>query len=411
MNRPPTPQELAACRREIEEVIESDHVKLANGLGQREVEFALKRPKLERDREGAIEQASAALAAYEKEIAPKVAEKKRHQAEHTAKLEADLKGYDANLGGKLAAWEKAQSPVIRWLPLEPTAISDTNGATFAREVNGVVYASGNDEPGVINFVAETALSAVTGVRLEMLPDPRLPQGGPGRAPGDGNFVVNELQISAAPKSDPKQAKPVVLQTALADFSQASFDVAQAIDGKPTPQKGWAVAPAFGVVHWATFETKEPVGGDGGTILTFKLHHRFGKGFMPGRFRISVTKVPKPVGLGLPEPFRAIIATAPELRTEAQREMLASHFRAIDPERRKKVDAVNQSKAPLPEDPGLKPLRDGLAEVRRPVPLDPKLAQLRQDVEMSIKQAAFRRLTAAQDIAWALINSPAFLFNH
>ena len=184
-----------------------------------------------------------------------------------------------------------------------------------------------------------------------------------------------------------------------------------IDGRPNPQKGWAVSPTFNMIHWATFETKEPVGAEGGTVLTFKLHHRFGKGYMPGKFRISVTKLPKPIGLGLAEPFRAVLAVAPELRTDAQRDLLMSHFRTVDPEWRKKVDAVNQSKAPLPEDPGLKPLRDRLAEVSRPVAVESKLTQLRQDIEMSIKQDATRRLTAAQDIAWALINSPAFLFNH
>jgi hypothetical protein len=47
---------------------------------------------------------------------------------------------------------------------------------------------------------------------------------------------------------------------------------------------------------------------------------------------------------------------------------------------------------------------------KPVPLDFALSQLRADADQSTKQAADARLTAAQDLAWALINSPAFLFN-
>ena len=62
-------------------------------------------------------------------------------------------------------------------------------------------------------------------------------------------------------------------------------------------------------------------------------------------------------------------------------------------------------------PGSPSLQSQLEQAKRPVPVDPQLVQLRHDLEMSIQQAATRRLTAAQDIAWALINSPAFLFNH
>ena len=38
---------------------------------------------------------------------------------------------------------------------------------------------------------------------------------------------------------------------------------------------------------------------------------------------------KPVGLSLPEDFRAILAVAPEVRTDAQKTALAVYFRAID----------------------------------------------------------------------------------
>jgi hypothetical protein len=225
-------------------------------------------------------------------------------------------------------------------------------------------------------------------------------------------VLNELELSAASKADPKQAKPVKLANALADFSQDELKVAEAIDGSTDdPSNGWAVAPVTGVLHWATFETSEPIGGPGGTVLTFKMHHKYGNQWTLGRFRLAVTSGKKPVGLSLPDDLRAILATASELRTDAQRDLLFTYFSRVDNEFRQKADALSASKAPLPIDPEQKGLRDQVEFAQRPIQPDPVLVTLRHDLEMSVQQDTSRRLTAAQDITWALINSPAFLFNH
>ena len=409
LNRTATPDEIAACRQDIE-TIDADHRRLAEALGKREVEVAMERPRLERERLAAIAKAKAAVAAYEAEIVPKLAEQQRQQDAEVARLDADLKAYEAGLAGKLAEWEKGQSTAVRWIPLNPSSLTASNGATLTKEADGSIVATGKDGAGEITVVAETDLVGVTGIRLELIADARLPKKGPGRAK-DGNFVLNELEVTAAPKADPKGAKPVVLQNPLADFTQATFDIKQVIDGVPQSVQGWAVAPVTGQTHWATFEAKEPIGAAGGTVLTVKLLHKFSNGWMPGRFRLSVTRVPRPLGLGLAEEYREILAIAPELRTEAQRDTLLSYFRALDPEWRKRADALATGKAPLPTDPRLLALRADLENASGPVPVDPQLALLRKDVEMSIQQSVSRRLTAAQDIAWALINSPAFLFNH
>ena len=411
LNRPATAPEVNSCLESFAE-IEADHVRLATTLGKQEVAFAIERPKLERLREAEVVAAKAALAAYEVQNSPKVAELLKAKAAQTAVLDKAVKDYEATLPAKVAAWEKAQSTASRWVPLVPKAMKSTAGSTLTAAPDGSIVVTGPNKNGEFILTAETDLVGITGIRLETIADPTLPSKGPGRAP-DGNFVLTEFEVIAAPKADPKTAKPVKLQTPLASFTQAGFSIAAAIDGVRTNRgTGWAISPATGVTHWATFETAEPVGAAGGTVLTIKLDHRYAGGvYSLGHFRVSATRVARPIGLGLPDDYRAILATVPEIRSDAQRDTLLAFHRAIDPEYRKRVDARNASMAAPPADPRIAELRARVDSANKPIAIDPKLVQLRKDVEMSIKQSVDRRLTASQDIVWALINSPAFLFNH
>src|SRR5262249_5246575 len=263
-------------------------------------------------------------------------------------------------------WEKSASPPA-WTVLEPLSATAANGTILAKQTDNSLLASGkNPSPETYTITATTKLAGITAFRLEVLSDPSLPGTGPGRAP-NGNFVLNEFKVTVAQNVGPP--KPILLHNARADFSQQSFAVAGAIDGND--QTGWAIAPAFGKNHVAIFETKEPLGSANGSTLTFALEQKFGKGNNLGRFRLSVTAAKPPIQLdGLPEPIAKILAIAPDQRAPKQKAELTQYYRSIDKELARLTQAVAE----------------------HPKPFD-------------------KRLLGAQDLAWALLNSPAFLFNH
>jgi hypothetical protein len=138
------------------------------------------------------------------------------------------------------------------------------------------------------------LTGITGFRLEVLPDGSLPGHGPGRAV-NGNFVLNEFRVTAAPQGDQAQAVAVRLENPVASFSQMShggWPIAAALDGDP--QTGWSVDPREGCPHAAVFETEGPVGSPGGTVLTFTLDQVHPAKHNLGRLRLSVTTAKPPL---------------------------------------------------------------------------------------------------------------------
>jgi hypothetical protein len=408
LNRPASPKEIEMVQGSLK-TIADDHVRLTAVRDRREEEWKVIEPKLQKDRLDAIEKSKGELASYEKEIAPRVAEAEKKRAEEIAKREGEVKEYEAKMPEHIADYEKKQKSAIEWFPLLPTKLEATNGATLSTQPDLSIIATGKNGKGNYVFTAQTSLKGIRSIRLEALQDDRIPTKGPGRAP-DGNFVLVQFELQAATKAEPAKLNKVALQNAKADFSQDKFEVKNAIDGTPDNNRGWAVSPIPGMTHWATFETKEPLGYDGGTILTFTLKQTFNTNdFMLSRFRLSVTTDEK-AGLSLSDELRALFATDADKRSDAQKDYLAKVVKTLDPELRKRQTTLADAKKPLPIDPHLKELQESVKMTEKPVPLDFALSQLRADADQSTKQAADARLTAAQDLAWALINSPAFLFN-
>ncbi len=97
--------------------------------------------------------------------------------------------------------------------------------------------------------------------------------------------------------------------------------------------------------------------------------------------------------------------------EDQKKNMIEYFRQFGREFMKLGTALAAAKKPMPEDPQLVKLQTTVAEARKPIRIDPLLVRRRNETKVSGEQLKQQRLTAAQDVGWALINSPAFLFNH
>jgi hypothetical protein len=303
------------------------------------------------------------------EVAAAVETIRTSYQEESAVRKAELADYEKEIEPRFATWLKGAGMVTTWTVLDPTELKSAGGATMTKQQDGSILLSGNNPvTDTYTFTAKTKLEGITGLRLEVLPHDSLPAKGPGRA-SNGNFVLTKFSVSAAAEGKP--AEPLTFVTATSTFSQEGFTVYQALQGKENGKRGWAVSPRFGEAHTAVFEIRGTVG-KGETTLTFTLPQGFGGQHTIGRFRISATTSPQPRATGptLPKPVTDLLAIPAEKRTAAQTAELKNYYLGQDAEYQRRKQAVADYATLAPQ----------------------------------------ARLIGAQDLCWAMINSPAFLFN-
>ena len=227
----------------------------------------------------------------------------------------------------------------------------------------------------------------------------------------GNFVVTEMEMLYTPAGGAEQK--IVFSEATATFNQGGFDAARAINGDATSgADGWAIHPdGIGKPQIATFRCKDPVTVAGGTVKIV-IHQQYMDGkHSLGRFRLALTGAEGALTFGLPSPVLEALALAPDKRTPEATKAILDHLKSSDADLVAKQAAVAEANKPIPPDPQREAVKVKLAKAELPLTIDPVLAVFRRDVELSRSQLQNKRLTAAQDLAWALINNPAFLFNH
>lgn len=201
---------------------------------------------------------------------------------------------------------------------------------------------------------KTEAQNITAFRLELLTDPTLPLGGPGRSP-KGISALTEFTVEAAPTDAPTKITQLKFVKATSDFEPPARPLDPilndktgkyitgpaefAIDGKE--ETAWGIDAGPGLRNQsrkAVFTLAAPISYPQGTILTIHLSQNHGgsatdenQNNTMGRFRLSITSAPNATADPLPKDVRDILSIPASERTPLQVQTVFGYWRTTVPE--------------------------------------------------------------------------------
>ncbi len=261
--------------------------------------------------------------------APDLSDTLGYVQKRRADVEKGIAAENERLQKSQVDWEhRVAAQGTDWHLLNLVNAASTGGSSYTNLADGSILGTGvNPIYDTITVEAETELNGITGILLEVLPDPSLPKNGPGRWGQTGNFILDEMGVWAFPISGPALMDTnLVFAGATADWHQLYYRPEHAVDGNP--KSGWAIGPRFGERHLLIAELKEPLRTQGKTRLGFRFDHYHGNSHTLGRFRLSVTTDPNPQARWpIGSDVLAAIQIPPDQRSPDQKKMISKNLHA------------------------------------------------------------------------------------
>jgi len=180
--------------------VNEEHRELVDTLAATE---AILRPEIQQRiarRQALVEETRRSLEERQTEYAPEKAKLELEREARIQTAQVELDAYEQTIPASFVKWVAAERSSTRWHILEPTRLDyEGDAVALHREANGMVFADQWKGRGQYHVTGDVDLDTITGVRLEVFADDRLPSKGPGWA-ADGNFVLTEFQAWQAPRA-------------------------------------------------------------------------------------------------------------------------------------------------------------------------------------------------------------------
>jgi hypothetical protein len=249
-----------------------------------------------------------------------------------------------HLERKFNEWLRREAArTVRWTVLRPVEARANRPLLTVLDDHSVLASGDQGKSDTYDLRFTGDLSGVTAIRLEVLPDERLPRHGPGRVYYEGpfgDFMLSEFTLTAA-------GKPVSLKAASHSFAKGGYEVAKAIDGDP--QTGWSIDGGQGRAHSAVFTPAAPLPETADLHIRMLFERYYAAGL--GRFRIAVTTDKGPAAAReMPADVEELLLIPADGRTPEQRQRLLRHFVTVAPELAAERAAIDKLRAQRPAYP-------------------------------------------------------------